>query len=237
PAGRPPLEPRASRCVLRRAGALAGARVRRWIAALKPCRVTRVPSFRLAVLLVAGIASAVLLQVPRLGAQPAAPPRDLGIHASLDAILDLYVREGRVYYRALRSERARLDRYVSGLDVPPAALEGWSRDAQAAFWLNAYNALVLRTVVDAYPIRGRAEAYPAVSIRRIPGAVDARRHGVAGRTWSLDEIEKDRVASFDDPRMFFALGRGSIGGGRLRSEAFTPARLEAQLASVAAECV
>lgn len=185
----------------------------------------------------AGIVAGTLLS-PRLGAQELGPPpRDLGMHAPLDAVLDLYVREGLVYYRALRSERGRLDRYISGLDMPPTAIEGWSREMQAAFWLNAYNALVLRTVIDAYPIRGRAEAYPAASIRQIPGAFDTRRHRVAGRTLSLDEIEKDVIAGFGDPRMFFALGRGSVGGGRLRSEAFAPARLEAQLASVAAECV
>ena len=39
------------------------------------------------------------------------------------------------------------------------------------------------------------------------------------------------------PRMYFAIGRGSLGGGRLRSEAFTAKRLEQQLAAVAAECV
>ena len=37
--------------------------------------------------------------------------------------------------------------------------------------------------------------------------------------------------------MYFAIGRGSLGGGRLRSEAFTAKRLEQQLAAVAAECV
>lgn len=186
----------------------------------------------------AGAVAAALVQTPRLGAQESGPqPRDLGMHASLDAILDLYVREGLVYYRALRSERSRLDRYISGLDVPPAAMEGWSRETQAAFWLNTYNALVLRTVIDGYPIRGRVDTYPASSIRQIPGAFDTRRHRVGGRSLSLDEIEKEVVAGFGDPRMFFALGRGSIGGGRLRSEAFTPARLEAQLSSVAAECV
>ena len=37
--------------------------------------------------------------------------------------------------------------------------------------------------------------------------------------------------------MHFALGRGAIGGGRLRSEAFSPARLGSQLAQVAAEVV
>jgi len=45
------------------------------------------------------------------------------------------------------------------------------------------------------------------------------------------------LAGFHDPRVFFALGRGATGSGRLRSEAFTAARIEEQLADAAAECV
>lgn len=168
-------------------------------------------------------------------AQTPVPP-DVGMHRSLDIILDTYVREGLVYYRALRAERGRLDTYISNLDLPATVIEGWSQDEQAAFWLNAYNAIVLRTVVNAYPIRGTKAEYPRDSIQQIPGAF-SRKHRVGGRSLSLQEIETDVIASFGDPRMFFALGRGSIGGGRLRSEAFTGARLQSQLASVAAECV
>ncbi|BCS35167.2 DUF547 domain-containing protein [Luteitalea sp. TBR-22] len=159
------------------------------------------------------------------------------MHASLDVILDTYVREGLVYYRALRAERGRLDGYVSNLDVPQAAFEGWSKAERAAFWLNAYNALVLRTVVNAYPIKGSAAQYPPDSIMHVPGAFTARRHRVGGRLLSLEDIEKQVLPTFDDPRMYFALGRGSLGGGRLRSEAFTARRLEDQLGAVAAECV
>lgn len=188
----------------------------------------------------AAAAAVAVLVVPHAGgslaAQTVSPP-DVGMHRSLDVILDTYVREGLVYYRALRSERSRLDGYVSNLDVPAAALEGWSREDQAAFWLNAYNALVLRTVVNAYPIRGKAGQYPRESIMQVPGAFTAKRHRVGGRTVSLEDIEKQVLPSFGDPRMYFALGRGTIGGGRLRSEAFTGKRLEQQLASVAAECV
>ena len=169
-------------------------------------------------------------------AQTVSPP-DVGMHRSLDIILDTYVREGLVYYRALRAERGRLDAYISTLDVPPAAFEGWSRDEQAAFWLNAYNALVLRTIVNAYPIQGKAAQYPTNSIQHVAGAFTAKRHRVGGRQLSLEDIEKQVLPGFNDPRMFFAIGRGSIGGGRLRSEAFTATRLEAQLAAVAAECV
>lgn len=172
-----------------------------------------------------------------MAAQQSATMPDVGMHAALDVILDTYVREGLVYYRALRAERSRLDTYTGNLDVPAAALDGWSPAERAAFWLNAYNAIVLRTVVNAYPIKGTAPQYPANSIQHVPGAFVAKRHRVAGRVMSLDDIEKQVLTTFDDPRMFFAIGRGSIGGGRLRSEAFTAGRLEQQLAAVAAECV
>jgi hypothetical protein len=169
----------------------------------------------------AAVLAAVTCLLWREGGAPAAAqvasPPDVGMHRSLDVILDTYVREGLVYYRALRAERGRLDAYISALDVPPAAFEAWSREERAAFWLNAYNALVLRTVVSAYPIKGKSPQYPADSIMHVAGAFVAKRHRVGGRQLSLEDIEKQVLPGFDDPRMFFALGRGSLGGGRLRS--------------------
>lgn len=154
---------------------------------------------------------------------------------TFDQLLDLYVRNGDVYYRAIKSERGKLDGYVSQLATAP--VDKLSRDDQLAFWLNAYNALVLRTVVDHYPIQGRSAEYPAKSIRQISGAFERLPHRVAGRSLTLDQIEQTILPTFHDPRVYFALGRGAVGSGRLRSEAFTGARLEEQLADVAAECV
>jgi Protein of unknown function, DUF547 len=160
---------------------------------------------------------------------------EAGRSKTFDQLLDLYVRNGDVYYRAIKSERAKLDSYVNRLAT--ASVDTLSREEQIAFWLNAYNALVLRTVADHYPIQGRSSEYPAKSIRQIPGAFERLPHRVAGRTLTLDQIEQTVLSSFHDPRVYFALGRGAVGSGRLRSEAFTPARLEEQLADVAAECV
>ena len=154
---------------------------------------------------------------------------------TFDSLLDLYVRNGDVYYRAIRSERAKLDSYVNQLAT--ASIDKLSKDEQLAFWLNAYDALVLRTVADHYPIQGRSAEYPAKSIRQISGAFERLPHRVAGRTVTLDQIEQTILATFHDPRVYFAIGRGAAGSGRLRSEAFTGARLEEQLADVAAECV
>jgi hypothetical protein len=154
---------------------------------------------------------------------------------TFDSLLDLYVRNGDVYYRAIKSERARLDGYVGQLAT--ASIDKLSRDEQLAFWLNAYDALVLRTVADHYPIQGRSTEYPAKSIRQISGAFERLPHRVAGRTVTLDQIEQTILSTFHDPRVYFAIGRGAAGSGRLRSEAFGGARLEEQLADVAAECV
>ena len=154
--------------------------------------------------------------------------------SAFDEVLDLYVRDGLVYYRALKLERRRFDGVVDQLAV--VREEGLSRDERLAFWLNAYNALVLRTVIDRYPIDGKSPLYPANSIRQIPGAFESVKHQVAGRSLTLDEIEKTVLPEFHDPRVYFALGRGAVGSGRLRSEAFAADRLEAQLTDVATEC-
>lgn len=154
---------------------------------------------------------------------------------TFDQLLDLYVRGGDVYYRAVKSERAKLDGYVAQLAT--ASVEKAPREEQIAFWLNAYDALVLRTVIDHYPIQGKSSDYPAKSIRQIPGAFERLTHRVAGRTVTLDQIEQTILSGFRDPRVYFALGRGAVGSGRLRSEAFTAARLDAQLAEAADECV
>jgi hypothetical protein len=159
------------------------------------------------------------------------------LHRPFDQILDIQVRDGLVYYRALRGERGKLDRYAASLDVPADTYESWPREQKIAFWLNAYNAFVLQTVLDRYPINGKAAGYPSSSIRQIPGAFERLPHRAAGRTVTLDEIEKTILPAFKDPRVYLALGRGAVGSGRLRSEAFTGSRLPAQLDAVQSEFV
>lgn len=159
---------------------------------------------------------------------------DAARRKTYDLLLDTYVRDGYVYYRALKSDRARLDGYVTQLAT--TSVDKAPREEQLAFWINAYNAVVLKTVVDHYPIQGRSPDYPPRSIRQISGAFERLPHRIAGRSLTLDQIEQTVLPQFNDPRVYLALGRGAIGGGRLKSEAYVPARIEEQLAEVAAEC-
>ena len=166
-------------------------------------------------------------------------PADLDpLHKPWDEILDLYVRDGLVYYRALKQERNRFDRYVQSLsDVTADTVKSWPPDRQLAYWINAYNAFVLRTVIDSYPIRGKSPDYPVNSIRQIPGAFERRQFRAGGRMLTLDALEKDVIGGFNDARALLALTRGATGGPRLKSEAFTAARIDSQLETMVSELV
>jgi len=159
------------------------------------------------------------------------------IHRPFDQLLDLNVRDGLVYYRAVRASRASLDRYAASLNVPAATYQSWTREQQMAFWLNAYNAFVLQTVIDHYPLNGTSKAYPSNSVRQVPGAFEQLKHRVAGQSLTLDEIEKKILPTFKEPRLYLALGRGAIGSGRLRSEAYTGEQLKRQLDDIQKEFV
>lgn len=177
-------------------------------------------------LAVAGIALASAL----VFAQPQTPtPSSDSFHHRLDQILDVDVRDGLVYYRTLKHDRGRLDAYVASLNLPAATFQKWSREQQMAFWVNAYNAFVLETVINHYPLHG--------TIHDIPGAFDRTVWHAAGRAVTLDQIENMILPAFKDPRLYLALGHGTRGGGRLHSEAYTADRLDTQLGEVQSEFV
>lgn len=194
---------------------------------------------------IAGLALFSALSVPSVAFESVPPAAQLsgpstvdGIHRPFDEILDLYVRDGLVYYLALRNERAKFDRYVQALgDVSAETLASWPRERQLAYWINAYNAFVLRTVIDNYPIRGKSADYPANSIRQVAGAFERRAFRAGGRTLTLDAIERDVIPAFNDARALLALSRGATGGPRLKSEVYTPEKLDAQLETMQQELV
>ena len=88
-------------------------------------------------------------------AVPAQESRFAAGRKIFDDVLELYVRDGLVYYRALKLERAHFDRYIAA--IADAPIDSASREERLAFWLNAYDALVLKTVIDHYPIARRSQ--------------------------------------------------------------------------------
>jgi hypothetical protein len=170
------------------------------------------------------------LVIATLCASALAGPSASFDHSAFDRLLKAHVAAGRVDYDAFAAA-PEFPRYLEALaHAEPDAL---SEKEQIAFWINAYNAFVLDTVVRNYPIHGTSKQYPANSIRQIPGAFETLKHSAGGRSLTLDQIETTVLAGYNDPRVFIALGRGAVGSGRLRSEAYSGPRLEQQLAQLA----
>ena len=66
-----------------------------------------------------------------------------------------------------------------------------------AFYINAYNILVIKNVVDHYPIN---------SPKDVDGFFDKIKHDVAGEKLTLNEIEKNKLMKpYNDPRIHFVL--------------------------------
>lgn len=143
--------------------------------------------------------------------------------------------EGMVDYRGLQSNRATLDRYVASMArLDPKVYEAWNEKQKIAFWINAYNSLTLRVIIDHYPIKSggflSGIRFPKNSIRQIPGVWDKIEHTVMGRQMTLDAIEHETLRKqFDEPRIHMALVCAAIGCPPLRNEPYTGIRLDAQL--------
>jgi hypothetical protein len=141
--------------------------------------------------------------------------------------------EGLVDYAGLKRARAPLDAFVESLEkVSPAAYDAWGERERVAFWINAYNALTLKLVVDHYPIAPEQPrpGYPARSIRQIPGVWDEKKLQIMGRTLTLDQIEhKILRGEFEEPRIHMALVCAAVSCPRLRAEPYRGDSLDAQL--------
>jgi hypothetical protein len=90
-----------------------------------------------------------------------------------------------------------------------------------AFYLNAYNILVISEV---------AAHYPAESVQKIPGFFDKNLVTVAGEKMTLNDLEAKKLREpFHDPRVHFALVCGAKGCPHLNRQAFVGNQVDAQL--------
>lgn len=150
-----------------------------------------------------------------------------------DRVLKTYTRGGVVDYARLKNEREDLDEFVRWLSgVKPQEEKAWPREKRLAFWINAYNALTFKLVLDRYPIEGsgwRAWRYPKGSVQLIPGGRSSIMWLAAGRRLTLDELENDVLrGELDEPRIHLAIVCAARSCPPLLGEAWQPDALEAQ---------
>ncbi|MBI2424106.1 MAG: DUF547 domain-containing protein [Candidatus Hydrogenedentes bacterium] len=143
-------------------------------------------------------------------------------HGAFSAVLGAQVHDGAVSYAALKAAPEDLNAYLGSLSaVPKADYDGWTKDRQLAFLMNAYNAFTLKLIVENYPL---------ASIRDLSGPWSREFVPLLGATISLDTIEHEMIRKpFNEPRIHFALVCAAKSCPPLRSEAYVAERLDAQL--------
>ncbi len=146
---------------------------------------------------------------------------------------------GMVDYAGLKRNPRDLNTYLKYVStVPEQTIDQWSDPSQIAFWINTYNALTLKAILDHYPIKSsffRSLTYPKNSIRQIPGVWKKLKFTVHNRRMTLEHIEHEILrVQFNEPRIHVALVCAAKGCPPLRNEPYTGPRLDAQLNDQAA---
>ncbi len=143
-------------------------------------------------------------------------------HAEWQTLLQKYVtKEGQVNYEGLKSEKSKISNYLMSLskNVPKATA---SKEEKMSFWINAYNALTVKLIVDNLPVN---------SIKDINGGKpwDVKLFKSGNDNYSLDDIENIILRPMHDARVHFAINCAAKSCPPLTNEAFTAENLNTLL--------
>jgi len=176
---------------------------------------------------------------------PADFPSDGFSHATFEGLLETYVTPdgGMDYERfsANSTDRAKLARYLGAVaryspDNSPARFA--SENDRTAYWMYAYNALVIYAVLERWPLESVTDVKAPIEVVRGLGFFYKLKFIVGGECLSLYEIEHKKVLKrAKDPRVHFVLNCGSGGCPVMRPELPTGDDLEPFLQQAAEDFV
>ncbi|KMQ52046.1 Uncharacterized protein DUF547 [Chitinispirillum alkaliphilum] len=155
-------------------------------------------------------------------------------YTNYEQILSSYVSEnGLVDYYMLQMDRYPLDKFILSLGfLDSTVFSRWTREEKVAFYINAYNAIVLRIVIDHYPLRPMRLSsfrFPMNSILQIGNVFKTKPFNIMGEELTLDQIENILTQKLDEPKVRFALVRGSQSCPPLRNVPYTGELLYSKL--------
>lgn len=144
-------------------------------------------------------------------------------HSPWDQFLKKVVNEkGEVNYARAQKESELLEAYFEKLkSIPNKDFESWPREERMAIYINAYNAGVIRRVLQDYPVK---------TVMDIPGFWDQAAIQIGSEAQSLNLIQNSILrGQFRDEKALFALCSGAKGSPQLRPEAYVGPRVDGQL--------
>ena len=154
-------------------------------------------------------------------------------YAAWDAQLKKHVKwlpdnkQSRVNYKGFVADRAELKKQLDAFSaVAKADFDKWSRPQQMAFLINAYNAFTIEHILSKYPNLKSIKDLGSI----VASAWKKKFFTLLGEERNLDWIEHEQLRPrYSEPRVHVAMVCASIGCPALPPEAFTAAKLDAQL--------
>lgn len=133
---------------------------------------------------------------------------------------------GMDYARLKANDGATLQQLRQSLGG--VAVSSLTPKQQLAYWINLYNVNVVSTVVEHYPVKSIRDISTDPIIRLNVFKKETVPFG--NGTISLETIENDRIRNgYHDPRIHFAINCAALSCPPIRPEAYTGARVDAQL--------
>ncbi|MDX2287183.1 MAG: DUF547 domain-containing protein [Bacteroidia bacterium] len=150
-------------------------------------------------------------------------------HEIWDALLKRHVdADGFVDYPGMIRDSAELNRYLAVLESAHPNDRNWSREAQMAYWINAYNAYTVQLIIRHYPVASIKDIKRGLPFVNTVWDVPFIR--IESYTYDLNNIEHNILRPvFQDARVHAAINCASYSCPKLRAEAFVAERLDAQL--------
>ena len=142
-----------------------------------------------------------------------------------DELLQKHVTsDGIVDYASFLKDKEKLNNYITYLENTSPE-KSWSENKQKAFWMNAYNAYTIKTILDNYPIKSiRKISKKGKDAWNIPFAK------VGGKTYTLNHIEHNILrANLFDPRIHVGVNCASGSCPKLNNKAFTENNVDTEL--------
>jgi len=144
-------------------------------------------------------------------------PSDRFSHESFESLLKIYVDlDGNVDYAAWHDSPeavAELESYLAavGRYSPENEPERFAVANDAlAYWLYAYNAWVIRSVLDHWPLESVTDLKAPLEVVKGLGFFHQQRFPFGGRHYSLLTVENSRIRKqYRDARIHFVLNCGS----------------------------
>ncbi len=138
-------------------------------------------------------------------------------HSVWDQILILNVTDdGKVNYEGVMKDSPLFYKYFRSLSENPPT-DQWTREEKLAYWINAYNSIAVKMIIDNYPVK---------NINELHDPWNQKFFRIKDKRYSLDDIEHTILRKFNEPRIHFLINCASFSSPKLMNRAYTALNIE-----------